>query len=279
MPLASMRNLLRAAAESRRAVGAFNVFNLESTEAVLAAAVRTGSPCVLALAESHLKYNALENIGPALIRMAVRAPVPVAVQFDHGKTLPAVHEALEMGFGAVMWDGYDLPFDEKVNQTRALVSLAAKHGAVAEAPLGRIGKAGDTAAPKFPHDGPTDPALVEEFCRRTGVENLAVAIGTAHGSGSGTTSLDLDLLKRLPRPAGVYLSLHGGSGVPDAQYREAIALGVAKISIFTRVANAATRAMAEVLRREQPRFPDLLVWAKAAITDEVSGLMEVFGRT
>jgi len=279
MPLASMRDLLRAAAEGRRAVGAFNVFNLESTQAVLTAAARTGSPCVLALAESHLKYNALDDIGPALMRMAARAAVPVTVQFDHGKTLSAVRAALEMGFGAVMWDGYDLPFDEKVEQTRAVVNLASQYGAVVEAPLGRIGKAGEEAAPRFAHDGPTDPALVEEFCRRTGVENLAVAIGTAHGSASGTTALDLDLLRRIPRPTGVYLSLHGGSGVPDAQYRQAIALGIVKISIFTRIANAATRAIAEVLEKERPRFPDLLVPAKAAMTDEVSALMEVFAGT
>jgi len=274
--LVKMRDVLQAAAERGCAVGAFNVFNLESTAAVLDAATRTGSPCVLALAESHLKYNPMDLIGPALLKMAADAPVPVAVQFDHGKSLDAVKKALELGFSAVMWDGYDLPFDEKVAQTRTVVELASATGAAVEAPLGRIAKVGETAKLRYAHDGVTDPGLVEEFCRRTGIENLAVVIGTVHGSGPNSTRLDLDLLKSLPRVPGVYFSLHGGSGVPDEDYRKAIALGLAKISIFTRVANAATRGMAEVLKKEQPRFPDLLVHAKAAITEEVSGLMRIF---
>lgn len=276
MPLTTMQKLLEAAAAQKCAVGAFNVFNLESAGGVIAAAARTGSPCILALAESHLKYNGLAHIGPALMQMASDAPVPVAVQFDHSKTMENVKRALDLGFSAVMWDGYDLPYDEKVAQTRAVVELAAQHGAWVEAPLGRIGKVGDAAPPKYAHDGPTDPDLVPDFVRRTGVHNLAVAIGSVHGMGLGGTRLDFGLLERIGRFPGAYLSLHGGSGVPDADYRRAISMGVAKISIFTRVALAASNALAEVLKRETPRFPDLLAFAKEGVAAEVAGLMQLF---
>jgi fructose-bisphosphate aldolase, class II len=276
MPLTTMQRLLEAAAASHCAVGAFNVFNLESASGVIAAAAQTGSPCILALAESHLKYNDLKYIGPALMQMASDAAVPVAVQLDHSKTVVNVQKALDLGFSAVMWDGYDLPYEEKVQQTREIVELAKRHGAWVEAPLGRIGKVGDTAGPKYPHDGPTNPDLVADFTRRTGIHNLAVAIGSVHGMGLGGTTLDFGLLERIGRFPGAYLSLHGGSGVPDGDYQRAISFGVAKISIFTRVAMAASTAMAEVLKEETPRFPDLLVSARKGITAEVAGLMTVF---
>jgi fructose-bisphosphate aldolase class II len=271
-----MQVLLQAASKAGCAVGAFNVFNLESASGVVAAATQAQAPCILALAESHLKYNALEYIGPALMQMAEAAPVPIAVQFDHSKTMANVQRALKMGFSAVMWDGYDLPYEEKVAQTKEVVTMAEAAGAWVEAPLGRIGKVGDKEGPKFAHDGPTDPALVHDFCRRTGIHNLAVAIGSVHGMGRDGTTLDFDLLKQIGRFPGAYLSLHGGSGVRDEDYRTAISLGVAKISIFTRVAMAASNAMAEVLKHEVPRFPDLLAYAKAGVTAEVSGLMNTF---
>jgi len=276
MALTTMHALLEAAARSGCAVGAFNVFNFESAMAVVEAARQTGSPCILALAESHLKYTPLEYIGPALMRIAQDAPVPVAVQFDHGKSMDNVRRALELGFSAVMWDGYDLEYEEKIRQTREVVSLAERYGAAVEAPLGRIGKVGEKAAPKYAHDGPTDPGLVRDFVERTGIHNLAVAIGSVHGSGRNATTLNFEILKAIGRFPGAYLSLHGGSGVSDDDYRTAISLGVAKISIFTRVAMAATHAMAEVLKEQQPRFPDLLLHARSGITNEVAGLMTLF---
>ena len=276
MSYVTMQDLLKRAAEKGVAVGSFNVFNLDSLQGVINAAEIKNSPVIIAYAESHIKYGDLEVMAYAIQNLAERSKVEVATQFDHGKTIAMVKKAMGLGFSSVMYDGYDIPYEQKVEETREIVEAAHEKGLSVEAPLGRIGTVGEGDKKRYEHDKLTKPELVADFVNRTGIDNLAVAIGTMHGRKDGSTTLDLDLLKAIKNETNAYLSLHGGSGVKDDDYRKAIELGVSKISIFTRVANAGTSAIKKTLETSTPRFPDLMVPAKEGVSAEVQYLMDIF---
>jgi len=274
---ADLHEHLRAARKGGYAVGSFNVFNFESMAGAIAAAEATATPVILALSESHLKYIDVDVWHAAFRILAAKSRVPVMTQLDHAKTESVIERAIALGFDSVMWDGYDLPLNEKVAQTKHVVELAHRRGVVVEAPLGRIGKTGTAEVPKYPHDGRTDPGLVAEFVSATGIDILAVAIGTTHGLAQEQASLDLARLDQIRARTGCYLSLHGGSGVKNQEYGLAIARGINKISIFTRVSTAAVTRMVAVLKETTPRFPDLLLEARQAVKEEIAEMIGYFG--
>jgi fructose-bisphosphate aldolase class II len=276
MSYVTMQSLLKRASEKGVAIGSFNVFNLDSLQGVMNAAEAKNSPVIIAYAESHIKYGDLEVMAYAIQNLAEKSKVEVAAQFDHGKTIAMVKKAIGLGFSSVMYDGYDIPYEQKVEETREIVEAAHEKGLSVEAPLGRIGTVGEEDKKRYEHDKLTKPELVADFVNRTGIDNLAVAIGTMHGRKDGSTTLNFDLLKAIKNETKAYISLHGGSGVKDDDYRKAIELGISKISIFTRVANAGTFAIKKALETSTPRFPDLMVPAKAGVSAEVQYLMDIF---
>jgi fructose-bisphosphate aldolase class II len=271
-----MQSMLETAREHHYAVGSFNCFNIEMVQGIIKAAEEQQSDVILALSESHIKFSDWDLITFVMKNQAEKTGARVAMQLDHSKKIETVEKALGAGFSSVMFDGYDLPFDEKIRQTGEIVRMAHSFGAVVEAPLGRINTVGSEAAPAYQHDDLTDPGLVEEFTARTGVDILAVSVGTTHGRSAGESHLDYDKLEAICRKTDVYISLHGGSGVGNEAYRRAIALGVHKISIFTRVSSAAVDAVIDTLAARRMRFPELLVEAKKGVTAEVGRLMNIF---
>ena len=276
MAVVEMKGMLEDARKGRYAVGAFNCFNIEMVQGIIAAAEEKNYPLILPLAESHIKFSDWDLITYVMKNQAEKASVPIALQLDHAKKVETIEKAIEAGFSTVMFDGYELPFEEKIHQTRDIVEMAHSHGVLVEAPLGKIGTVGKDNTSKYDHDAVTDPDLVEEFTEKTGVDILAVSVGTTHGRAAGESHLDYDRLKKICDKTDVYISLHGGSGVADDSYRRAIDIGVDKISIFTRVSTAAVDEIIRVLAGGRMRFPELLVEAKKGVTKEVGHLMDIF---
>lgn len=268
--LSPLEPLLKQARAQGRAVGSFNAVCVEFVDGIVAAAQELGQPVTVALSESHLKFIDMETFLWAVRSRAERASVPVSSQFDHAQSIDSIEAALKQGFPSVMFDGKDLDYEEKVRVTAEVVRMARAFNAVVEAPLGTFGSKGKEVSEL------TDPDMVQDFVDRTGIDILAVSIGTTHGLSAGEARLDLDRLEQIASRCRAHISLHGGSGVPDADYPRAVRLGVNKISIFTRLSQAAVQAVREVMDRPTYRYPDFLPATRAAVGKVVRDLMVMF---
>ncbi|HID11728.1 MAG TPA: class II fructose-bisphosphate aldolase [Candidatus Latescibacteria bacterium] len=277
--LVNLEDVLGHAYRHGYAVGAFNVINLEFLNGILEAAERQRSPVVVQIAEVHFKYVDIEEITPAIQHMANRATVPVVLSLDHGESVGTIVRAIRCGFTAVMFDGSKLPFEENVEQTRLVVQIAHSVGVSVEAELGRVGSSEGAEGGVAREEFFTDPEQAEEFVRRTGVDALAVAIGNVHGFYRGEPKLDLERLKEIRDRTGIPLVLHGGSGIPDEDFRKAIGLGISKINYFTEMSRKALQRVKEVLQQDSRvvGLHDLILEAKEAIREEVEDRITVFG--
>lgn len=281
MALVSMKKMLSDAKSKKYAIGAFNVTSLESLQGILDAAVESKSPVIMNIAEVHFKYVDMEAMAPMIQRAAQLAPVPVALHLDHGLSLATIVRAVRCGFTSVMYDGSEYPLEENIRRTKQIVDICHSVGVTVEAELGQVvgaehgGKGGASPDESLY----TDPEEAVRFCGETGVDALAVSIGTVHGVFKGEPKLDFDRLAEIARKTDVPLVLHGGSGVSDADFRKAIQLGISKINFYTQTSIAAVNRVKQRIEREPDiiSFPDLLLEAKSAIRDTVKHQMEVFG--
>ncbi|MEH0420972.1 class II fructose-bisphosphate aldolase [Streptomyces sp. B21-083] len=250
MPIVTTGELITRAAAARTAVAAFNIITLEHVEAVIAGAEEAGSPVVLQVSENAVKfrYGRLLPLARAAVSAAERAAVPVALHLDHVQSDGLLRQASEAGFSSVMYDAARLPYAENLAATRAAADWAHAQGMWIEAELGQLGGK-DGRAPLDAHEpgARTDPAEAQAFVAESGVDALAVAVGSSHAMTTRTAALDLDLLKRLSTVLDVPLVLHGSSGVPDGQLVAAVALGIAKVNIGTALNIAMTGAIREFL--------------------------------
>jgi len=281
--LVTMNNLLTPARAAGYAVGAFDVNNLELAVGVLEAAVEKRSPVILAVPEWGANAALpMETLFAALARLADAYPVPVALILDHGRSLEAVVRAIRAGATAVMLDASTKPYEENVSLTRQAAEIAHWAGVSAEGEIGHVGQGAEYG--RIDEDRQrlfTQPDQAVEFVERTGVDALAVAVGTAHGHYVGTPRLDFDLLARLRERVSTPMVLHGGSSSGDDNLRRAATLGVAKINIYTDMATAARQRM-QALLAEDPRkvhFGRVLVEAKLAFKEVSAHYMDVFGST
>lgn len=239
MALVTMKKLLDQARNEHRGVGAFSVGNMEMVKGAVQAAEELKTPVILQIAEVRLKHSPLALMGPMMVQAAKEASVDIAVHLDHGLTLETVQKALDLGFTSVMFDSSLYPFEENIARTKDVVSLAKRYGATVEAELGLVGGSEDG---KEGHGiRCTDPADAEIFCRETGVDALAVAIGNAHGNYPTAPELAFDVLAEIQKRVEIPLVLHGGSGISDADFRRAIGLGIVKVNIATASFNSLTR--------------------------------------
>lgn len=242
MPLETMASILEKAEYEGYGVPMFDVMNIDVLAGVLEAAEELRSPVILAYFEGFVPYISLELIGPALVKAAERAPVPVAVHLDHGTTFQLAARALGTGFTSVMIDASTEPLEENVRRTRKVVELANVFGATVEAELGRVGGQ-EFYGHKDPSASFTDPEEAKQFVEDTGVGALAVAIGSVHGIYRESPRLDFPRLAAIRKAAGIPLVLHGGSGISDDDFRRLIREGISKINIFTDLALAALDAV------------------------------------
>ena len=276
MPRCDLRPILETATRDHFIVGSFNVFNLETARAVLAAAERTDAPVVLAVAESQLRFTDFEALSRALVNLAERARVPVVIHLDHAQTLDVVTNAIRYGFTSVMFDGYGLDPAEKARQTRSVVDLAHSVGICVEAELGHITKSGVDAAKR--DELLVDPTSAADFVRETGVDTIAAAVGTVHGLAPGEAQVDFERLEAIREAVPCFISMHGGSGLKPADLLRAADLGITKISYFTGLSKAAVKAVSERTATEpEPRLTELLAVAQSAIEERVSERITAFG--
>ncbi|WP_327268895.1 class II fructose-bisphosphate aldolase family protein [Streptomyces sp. NBC_01218] len=258
MPLAATGDLVATAAAERRAVAAFNVITLEHAEAIVEGAERAGSPVILQISENAVAFHH-GRPGPlarAALETARAAGVPVALHLDHVHSTSLLHQAADCGFGSVMFDASRLPYEENVAATRAAVLWAHQHGLWVEAELGQVGGK-DGAAPLDAHapGARTDPDEARAYVAATGVDALAVAVGSSHAMTTRTARLDHALLGRLSEALHLPLVLHGSSGVPDEELRQAVTGGLSKINIGTALSTAMTGAVRAHLA-ENPQAVD-----------------------
>ena len=240
--LVNLNEVLLDAQKNNYGVGLFNTTDTDMLEAVISAAEELNSPVIIGTAEVLLPYGELSLIAPALVSAAKRAKVPVVVHFDHGVTPERCIEALELGFSSIMYDGSALPLEENLKTTAEIVKLAHAKGATVEGEIGHVGQAdtGDNDA----EDMYTTPAEAVSFVETTGVDALAVAIGTAHGNYKTKPKLDIERLAKIREALSTPLVLHGGSGLSDEDFKNTIKNGIAKVNIFTDLCIAGERAMA-----------------------------------
>ncbi|MBQ5677539.1 MAG: class II aldolase [Clostridia bacterium] len=231
MALVPMKKLLEKAEDEGVAVGAFSVGNMEMVMGAVWAAEELNTPIILQIAECRLKNSPLELMGPMMISAAKNAKVDIAVHLDHGLKIETVEKALKMGFTSVMFDGSTLPLEENIKAVKTVREMADKYGATVEAELGVVGgNEGDGASHEILCTNPDDAKL---FCDETGVDALAVAIGNAHGNYPVLPNLRFDVLDDINKMVETPLVLHGGTGITDEMFQQAIMLGVRKVNIAT----------------------------------------------
>jgi fructose-bisphosphate aldolase class II len=271
MPLQSMVPMLEKAQAEGYAVGLFDVHTLEGMWAVVGAAVEQRSPVIVA------PFLAPRRATVAFIReLAADAPVPVAIELDHGKDFKTVMECIRVGFTDVMLDASTEPYEENVALTRQVVEAAHAAGLGVEAELGRVSRGDKYADVNARRATFTRPEDVERFVAQTGVDALAVAFGSAHGVYKGEPELELDLLDRIRARVQVPLVLHGGSGLSDDDFRAAIEHGISKVNIYTNMALAALRAMRESLAEPEVGYVEVGRSVQEAIKEVVAHCMQVF---
>jgi fructose-bisphosphate aldolase, class II len=272
MPLQSMLPMLKRAQAEGYAVGLFDAPSLEAILAIVEAATELHAPVIIA------PFLVDRRAAVALIReLADKAGVPVAIELDHGRDFAAVMDSIHAGFTDVMLDASTQPYDANVAATRQVVQAAHLVGLGVEAEIGHVGRGEDYASPGVTQSGYTQPEDAARFVAETGVDVLAVAFGSAHGVYKGEPKLDLARLAEIRARVEVPLVLHGGSGIPDDDFRRAIAAGINKVNIFTALGLAGMDAMRQHLASPTANYVLLLREVKSAIKDVVKHHMEVFG--
>ncbi|GAB6172756.1 class II fructose-1,6-bisphosphate aldolase [Paradesulfitobacterium aromaticivorans] len=279
MSLVPVAHLLAEAERGGYAVGAFNCNNMEIVQAIVAAAEAENAPVIIQASQGAIKYAGIEYITALTKLAAENAAVPVALHLDHGTSFNQVMQCIRNGFSSVMIDGSKLTLDENIALTNKVIEAARPLGISVEAELGKIGGTEDDISVDERDAFFTNPEEAEKFVKATGVDSLAVAIGTAHGQYKGTPKLDFERLQKIKARVSIPIVLHGSSGVPDEAIKEAISLGVRKVNIDTNIREAFVLAARQVLN-DNPKEIDprkMLGPAREAATAIIRDKIRVFG--
>lgn len=251
MTLIPTGEIISSARDTRTGVGSFNVIQLEHAEAIAAGSEAAGVPVILQISENCVAYHGgLTAIGAATLAVARNATTPVAVHLDHATRAELVHEAAELGFGSVMFDASTRPYADNIHATAAMAAWCHSRGVWVEAELGEVGGKNGVHAP----GARTDPTEAAHYVDATGVDALAVAVGTSHAMLTRDAAVDFDLIAGLRTELAVPLVLHGSSGVPDADLSRAVQAGMTKINIGTQLNKAFTHSV----RRYLSDAPDVV---------------------
>jgi fructose-bisphosphate aldolase class II len=239
-----MSDLLHDGLRNGYAVGSFDVCNLESAESVLEAAVENNSPVIMAIAEAFFKDVCFESLVAAIREQALFLRMPVAILLDHGRSYESCLRAIRAGVTSVMFDGSALPYEENAGITRDVVKAAHAVGVTAEAEIGHVGQG---ATYETTEETLTTPEDAARFASDTGVDALAVAVGTAHGIYKGEPKIDYERLAAIRETVKLPLVLHGGSSTGDERLKRSIQYGVAKVNIYTDMSAEAVRRIKRLL--------------------------------
>lgn len=245
--LANLNDVLKPAQAGKYAVGLFNTTDTDMLEAAISAAEELRSPIIIGTAEVLLPYGELSLIAPSVIAAADRAKVPVVVHYDHGLTFERCMEALRLGFTSIMFDGSAGDYESNTAFTREVVRVSHAFGATVEGEIGHVGEA--VTRDNATSDRYTTVKEAKAYLADTGVDALAIAIGTAHGAYKAKPCLDLERLAAIRAAVDAPLVLHGGSGLSDDDFRNTVARGIAKVNIFTDLCLAGEAGMKEGLEK------------------------------
>ena len=294
MPLVTSAELMKNAMKREYAVGAFNAINMETAQAIMAAAHAEKSPLILQVTETTLKYTEPEPLVACIHELIKQSTIPVALHLDHGRSFAVVMRFLRMGFSSVMMDGSlqedgktPRTLEENLDVTRKAVEAAHALGVSTEGEIGRLGQISQDQSEEIL----TDPDEAAQFVEATGVDLLAVAIGTTHGLYKGTPKIYTDRVAEIRERTNMPLVMHGGTGVPDEDVVEGIKNGIRKINIDTQMRVACHEALWKVLNEIEgdykkadaagdPRKYDIrriLSPARDAIQEVVAEKMRLFG--
>jgi fructose-bisphosphate aldolase class II len=274
MPLVPIAEIIGPACVAGAGVAAFNVIGLEHAEAIVAGAEVARAPVILQVSENCVRYHgALAPIGHAVLAIAGMAAIPAAVHLDHATSEDLVRDAVQLGFGSVMYDASQRAYSANVSATTDITTWCHQRAVWLEAELGEIGGKDGVHKP----GARTRPGEAASFVAATGVDALAVAVGSSHAMLTRDAVLDLDLIKAIRAEVPVPLVLHGSSGVPDETLSEAIVAGLTKINVATQLNKVFTAAVRGSLASDgnvtDPRR--YLSAGREAIITEVSRLLEV----
>ncbi len=281
MPLVDMRDMLNHAYRNGYAIGGFDLVSLDFLEAIVGAAEQCRSPAILSLAQTHFEHYDFELAMAAVEKAAHRATAPLAIHLDHGGSYESAVQAINLGCNGVMVDVSHQPFPSNVAQTQRVVEMARGCGVAVEGELGYVSGVEGEDAEKHPGEAIyTSVAEANAYVQRTGVDCLAVSVGTVHGRLRGRPRLDFERLRRINEAVRIPLVIHGGTGLSAMQYRKLIDNGVAKINYYTALADAAGEQIrSNAKSRRSNAYTDLTQGIRTAVRGEVERCMRLFGST
>ncbi|CAH0122336.1 MULTISPECIES: class II fructose-1,6-bisphosphate aldolase [unclassified Paenibacillus] len=279
MPLVSMNEFLPKAKANKFAVGQFNMNNLEFAQAITEAAIAEKSPFIFGVSEGAIKYMGLEYTVAIAKAAADKSGLPIALHLDHGSTFEVAMQCIRAGFSSVMFDGSHHSFEDNIRLTKEVVRAAHAMGVSVEGELGTIGGVEDDISVDAEHANLAKPEEAIRFYEETGVDALAIAVGTAHGMYSGEPNIHFDIIEEVASKIPVPVVLHGGSGVPDDAIRKSIQAGVGKINVNTENQVACTNAIREVLAKDAKVYDPrkYLTPARNAMVEVVREKIRLFG--
>lgn len=232
--MVNFTELLKDARRSKYAVGSFNVYSYETIRGVIEAGRELGHPVIVAFAEGYLQNMELDEVSAIVKTMACKSNLPVVLHLDHCKSVKNIVKAIRAGFTSVMFDGSNLPIEENIKKSAEVVAIAHAVDVSVEAELGALA-GGEFSNEEAGNEVYTEPAQAGYFVERTGVDALAVSIGTVHGMYRGTPRIDVGVLKNIAARVDIPLVLHGGSGTPENVIHECIRNGISKINVNTEI--------------------------------------------
>lgn len=270
MALVQMKDMLAHAYDNKYAVGAFDIVSLELLQGVINAAEKCRAPVILGLAEPHREYFDMGLLAPAVEAAAQRASVPVAIHYDHGSGVEGAIQGIRQGCNGVMVDASYLPLQENIERTKQVVEMAHGCGVPVEAELGYVPDSGDELV--F-----TSVEEARGFVRLTGVDFLAVSIGTVHGRLGGKPKLDYQRLRQINEALQIPLVLHGSSGLSDDQFRRLIANGIAKVNYFTGITDHAAEQLRSNARDKDYGYLKMFGGVRESVEQDAVHLMRTWG--
>lgn len=280
MTLTNLQNALSYACRDRYAIGAFNLTGEDMLYGILDAAVQEDSPVIVSIYEGHIPYLRWESFMKLVVSESERVKVPVVVFLDHASQLETIYRAFQLGFTSVMYDGSSHDYETNIANSKHITDMAHSLDISVEGELGTISRVNTTTAiTENKHTFMTDPSLVPEFVEKTGIDALAVSIGTVHGYYIGKSEIDYSLLAKINDRSTVPLVLHGGTGLKDEEFLRAISLGIRKINYGTDIFGTSTKTARKMLLDDPEliMYQDVCMEIRKAVRDRVASYLRLWG--
>lgn len=275
--LVNMNDVLLPAKEKGYGVGFFNAVNVEMARAVIETAEELNAPVMVGTAEVLLPAMEMERVAEYLIPMAQKAKVPVCVHYDHGLTKERCKQAIELGFTSIMYDCSMDDYETNIARLKEMTDVCHALNITVEGELGHVGDNAGAGKLENPSDYFTDPDTALDFVRRTGVDSLAVAVGNAHGDYAFPPKLDFERIRRISEMTDLPLVLHGGSGLSNDDFKQAVSCGICKVNIFTDIDKAGKAGIEKGLAAGAKTIMGLIPYEIEAMKEVVREKITLFG--